>query len=130
MFFWNLLWRRQKYALLSVFMQRPQSVSLKNIFADIVDLAFIGQIAFPQNFENNWNKNVNFRKIFKINLMNENSFLQTYPNKMSFLAYWFLRIKWLFAKSVKINKEAQIHKNRFFQIFKENPVYSLVIEEM
>ena len=31
-------------------------------FADIVDLAFIGQIKFSQNFENNWNKNVNFRK--------------------------------------------------------------------
>ena len=53
-----------------------------------------------------------------------------YPNEMSFLTYWFLRIKWLFAKSVKITKETAIHKNRFLQSFKKNPAYSLVIEEV
>ena len=52
-----------------------QSISLKNIFADIVDLAFIGQITFShQNFENNWNKNVNFRKS-----------IQSYPDKLKFI---------------------------------------------
>ena len=53
-----------------------------------------------------------------------------YPNEMSFLTYWFLRIKWLFTKSVKITKETAIHKNRFLQSFKKNPAYSLVIEEV
>ena len=89
---------RWKYALFSISMQKPQSVSLKNIFADSIDLAFTGQITFSRNFGNNWNKNVNF----KIILIGENSFLQMYRNKMSFLTYWFLRIKWLFAKSVEI----------------------------
>ena len=65
-------------------------VSLKNIFADILDLAFNGQITFSWNFENNWNKNVNFCKLFKIILINKNSFLQMYPNEMSFLVHWFL----------------------------------------
>ena len=51
-----------KHSLLSVPIQRPYSFSLKIIFADIVNLAFIGQITFSQNFENNWSKNVNFRK--------------------------------------------------------------------
>ena len=49
---------------------------------------------------------------------------------MSFLTYYFLRIKWLFAKSVKTTKETPIYKNRFLQSFKKNPVYSLVIEEV
>ena len=43
---------------------------------------------------------------------------------MSFLIYWFLRIEWLFAKSVEITKETAIHKNRFVRSF-----YGLVIEE-
>ena len=53
-----------------------------------------------------------------------------YPNEMSFLTYWFLRIKWLFTKSVKITKETAIHKNRFLQSFKKNPAYSLAAEEV
>ena len=52
-----------------------------------------------------------------------------YPNEKSFLAYGFLRIKWLFAKYVKITKETAIYKNRFSQSFKKNPVYSLVTEK-
>ena len=44
------------------------------------------------NFENNWNVNV------KIILTGEHSFQQMYRNKMSFLTYWFLRIKCLFIK--------------------------------
>ena len=40
-----------------------------------------------------------------------------YPNKISFLTYWFLKIKWLFAKSVKITKETAIHRSRFLQSF-------------
>ena len=72
-------------------------------------------------------KNVNFRKIFKIILISENSFMQMHPNEMSFLTYQFLRIKWLFAKSVEITKETAIHKNRFLQ--SSSIVYSLVIEE-
>ena len=67
--------------------QSDLSVSLKNIFADIVELAFIGQITFFRNFENNWNKNINFRKTFKIIPINENSFLQMYPNEISFPTY-------------------------------------------
>ena len=51
-------------------------------FGDIVDSAFIGQITFSQNFENDWNKIVNFHQIINIILINENSFLQMYPNKM------------------------------------------------
>ena len=90
--------------MLSVSTER---VSLKNIFVDIVDLAFIGEMAFSRNFENDWNKNVSFRKIFKIILINKK-----------------------FAKFVKITKETAIHKNRFLQIFKENPVYGLLIEEV
>ena len=116
-FFRNLLWRRQKYVMLSVSIQRPWSVSLKNIFVDIVDLAFVGQFTFSQNFENNWNKNVIFHQIFKIILINENSFLQIYRNEMNFLTYWSLRIKWLFPKSLKITKETAIHKKIFSQRF-------------
>ena len=85
---------------------------------------------FSRNFENNWNKNVNFRQLLKIILINENSFLQMYPNEMSVLAYWFWRIKWLFAKWLKVTKEKGIHKNRFSQSFKKNPVYSLVKDEV
>ena len=116
-FFRNLLWRRQKYVMLSVSIQRPWSVSLKNIFVDIVDLAFVGQFIFSQNVENNWNKNVIFHQIFKIILINENSFLQIYRNEMNFLTYWSLRIKWLFPKSLKITKETAIHKKIFSQRF-------------
>ena len=94
----NLFWNRQKYALLSVSMQRSLSVFLKNIFADIVGLAFISQITFSRSFENNWNNNVSF----KIILIGEKLFLQMYPNEMGFLINWFLRIKWLFVISVKI----------------------------
>ena len=67
-----------------------------NVYAKA--LAFIGQITFSRNSENDWNKNVNFKVI----LMGENSYLQMYRNNISFLTYWFLRIKWLFPKSVKI----------------------------
>ena len=56
-------------------------------------------------FENDWNKNVNS----KIILIGENLFPQTYCNKISFLTDWFLRIKWLYAKSVKIT----IKKNSY-----------------
>ena len=42
-----------------------------------------------------------------------------YPNEMGFLTYWFLKIKWLFANSVKITKETAIHKNRFLQSFNQ-----------
>ena len=52
-----------------------------------------------------------------------------YPNENSFLTYWFLRIKWLFIKYVKITKEKAIHRNRFLQSFKKNSVYSLVAEK-
>ena len=45
----------------------------------IVDLAFVSQITFSRNFENNWNKNDDFHQTFKIILINENSFLQMYP---------------------------------------------------
>ena len=101
----------------SISMQRPQSVFLKNIFADIADFAFIGQVIFSRNFENNWNKNVNFHQLIKIILINENSYLQMYPNKKSFLTYWFLRIKWLIAKYVKISKETATHKQKNFAKF-------------
>ena len=74
-------------------------------FCGFYGLGFYCQITFSRNFENNWNKNVNFHHIFRIILINENSFLQIYPNEMRFLAYWFWSIKWLFAKSVKITKE-------------------------
>ena len=116
-FFRNLLWRRQKYVMLSVSIQRPWSVSLKNIFVDIVDLAFVGQFTFSQNFENNWNKNVIFHQIFKIILINENSFLQIYRNEMNFLTYWSLRIKLPFPKSLKITTETAIHKKIFSRRF-------------
>ena len=53
-----------------------------------------------------------------------------FPNGMSFLTYSFLRIKWLFAKSMKITKETATQKNRFLQSFKKNSAYSLVIEEV
>ena len=59
----------------------------KYIKIDIVVLSFIDQITFSQNIENNFSKNVNFRKIFKITLINENSCLQMHPNEISFLAY-------------------------------------------
>ena len=51
-----------------------QSVSLKNIFEDIEDLAFIAEITFSRNFENNGHKNINFRKIFK-----------SYPDELKFI---------------------------------------------
>ena len=57
-------------------------VSLKSMLANVVDLAFIGQITFSRNFENNWKKNVNFKVI----LIDKNSFLQMYEmyhNNMS-----------------------------------------------
>ena len=98
------------------------------IFCRYCGFGFHWSIKFSRNFEKNLNKNVNFRKILKIIIINENSFLQMYPKVMIFLTYWFLRIKWLFAKSVKITTETAIHKNRFLQSFKKNPVYSLVIE--
>ena len=77
------------------------------------DLTFTGQITFSRNFKNNWNKSVNFRQLLKIILINEDSFLEMYPNNISFLTYWFLRTKWLFAKYMKITIETVIHKNRF-----------------
>ena len=40
-----------------------------------------------------------------------------YPNKKSFLTYWFLRIKWLIAKYVKISKETATHKQKNFAKF-------------
>ena len=112
------------------------TVFLKSFFADIADLAFIDQVTFSRNFENNWYKKLNFRQLVKIILINEYSCLQMYPNERSFLTYWFLRIKWLFNKYVKITKEraihkhrfSQSHKNRFSQSFKKSPVYSLVTE--
>ena len=48
-------------------------------------LAFIAQITFSRNFENNWNKNVNFRQLLKIILINENPLLEMYPNEINFL---------------------------------------------
>ena len=84
-----------------------------------MDLAFIGQITFSRNFDNNWNESVNFRQIFKIILINGDSFLQTYVSEMNFLTYWFLKIKWLFAKSVKITKEIAIHRKWIFAKFLE-----------
>ena len=59
--FSEMLWRCQKYALLSISMQRPKGFSLKTFFADVMDLAFIGQITFSRNLENNWKKNVNLK---------------------------------------------------------------------
>ena len=90
---------------------------MENIFADIVDLAFIGQTTFSQDFDNNWNKNVNLRQILKIILINDDSFLKMHSSEMNFLTYWFLMIKWLFAKSAKITKEIAVHKNGFSQSF-------------
>ena len=83
----NLLQHRQKYKLLSISMQRPWSVSVKNIFADIIGRTFIGQITFSRNFKKNWKKNVNFRQLLKIILKNENSFLQIhfYRNSAKYL---------------------------------------------
>ena len=52
-----------------------------------------------------------------------------YPNEKSFLTYWFLRIKWPFAKYLKTTKETAIHENRFSQSFNKNSVYSLVAEK-
>ena len=87
---------------------------LKSVFVYIVDLAFIGQIIFLWNFENDWNKNVNF----KIILIGENSFRKMYCNKISFLTYWFLRIKWLYAKSVKITIQKNSYpKKKFRKVF-------------
>ena len=57
-------------------------LSLKSVFAYIVDLAFIGQITFSRNFENDWNKNVNL----KIILIAENSFLEMCCNKIK--SFW------------------------------------------
>ena len=74
-------------------------------FRVLVDLACIGQITFSWNFENDWNKNVNF----KIVLIGENSFMQMYCSKISFFTDLLLRIKWLCAKSVKIT----IQKNSY-----------------
>ena len=71
--------------MLSISILSPQSVSLKNIFADIVDLAFLGQIIFSQNFVNYWNKKVNFHQTLKIILINDNSVLQMYRSEMNFL---------------------------------------------
>ena len=61
--------------------------------------------------------NINFRQVFKITLINDGSFLQIYRSEMNFLTYWFLKIKSLFAKSVKKAKEIAIHKNEFSQSF-------------
>ena len=73
--------------MLSISIQKPWGVYLENIFVDIVDLAFIGNITFSQNFDNNWNKNVNFRQIFKIILINDDSFLQMYHHiEVNFLS--------------------------------------------
>ena len=91
-----------------------------------MDLAVIGQITFSRNFDNNWKKNVNFRQIFKIILINDDSFLQMYRSEMNFLTYWFLKMRWFFAKSVKITKEIAIHKNGLLQSFWKNPVCSSV----
>ena len=64
------------------------------------------------------NNNVNFRQIFKIILINDDSFLQMYHHiEVNFLSYWFLKIKWLFAKSVKITKEIAIYRNAFSPSF-------------
>ena len=57
-------------------------LSLKSVFGYIVDFAFIGQITFSRNFENDWNKNVNL----KIILIAENSFLEMYCNKIK--SFW------------------------------------------
>ena len=73
-----------------------------------------------------WNKNVNFLQIFKIILINDDSFLHMYRSKMNVLTNWFLKIKWLFEKCLKIIKEPAIHKNGFSQSFRKNPVYGLV----
>ena len=81
------------------------------------EFGFPGQIAFSQIFDSNWNKNVNFRQIFKISLINGDSFLQMYHSDKNCLTYWFLKVKWLFAKSVKITKKIAIHKNGFQQSF-------------
>ena len=65
----------EKYALLSVSMQRPVAKCLpQNVFADIADLPFNAEITFSRNFENNGHKNVNFRKIFK-----------SYPDELKFI---------------------------------------------
>ena len=93
-------------------------------------LAFIAQITFSRNFENNWNKNVNVRQLLKIILINVNSLLQMYPNEINFLTYWFLKIKCLFDRYLKTTKKTAIHKNRFLQSFKTNTAYSLVTGEV
>ena len=54
----------------------------ESVFAYILDLAFIGQITFSRNFENDWNKSVNL----KIILIAENSFLEMYCNKTK--SFW------------------------------------------
>ena len=50
----------------------------ESVFAYILDLAFIGQITFSRNFENDWNKNVNL----KITLIGDNLFLRMFCNKI------------------------------------------------
>ena len=70
--------------------------------------------------------NVNFREIFKIILINDDPFLQICRSEVNFLAYGFLKIKRLFAKSVKITKEIAIHKNGFWQSFLKKPGHSSV----
>ena len=47
-------------------------ISLKTIF---LDHALITTISFPCNFQNSWNRNDNFRKIFKIILIDESIIL-------------------------------------------------------
>ena len=101
LFFWSLLWCRQKNTHCYEFLCKSlKRFPWKIFFADIVDLAF-GQITFYRSSKSNWKKNV----IFKIILTVENSFLQMYRNRTSFVTYWFLRIKWLFVKSVKITSQ-------------------------
>ena len=71
-----------------------------------------------QNFENTWNKKADFRQIFKIILINENPFLEMYPNEMNFLTYWFLRInQW--PNQWKITKEQLSTEIDFRKVFRK-----------
>ena len=65
---------------------------LEKYFRRYCRSAFIGKFIFSPNFDNNWNKNTNFRQIFKIIVINDDSFLQMYRREMNFLTYWFLKI--------------------------------------
>ena len=57
---------------------------MKNIFENIVESSFSGQISLHQNFENHRNNKVYFLEMFVIILINERSFQQIYSSERNF----------------------------------------------